>query len=104
MFGKLLGFALTALPGVAGFMVYGLTQKKMGPVASAALAGAAFAATDIGGKLLAGGNLWPHLRAGGCHGSQPRHVFVASSERLTAEQPRLPGPREGRCLLRELLR
>lgn len=55
MFDKLLGFALTALPGVAGFMVYGLTQKKMGPVASAALAGAAFAATDIGGKLLSGG-------------------------------------------------
>jgi len=42
---KLLGFTLLALPGVAGFAAYGMAQDKgMSPLASAALAGAAFAA------------------------------------------------------------
>jgi len=56
MFGKVLGFVLTALPGVAGFAAYGMAQNKgMSQLSSAALAGAAFAAADIGGQLLSGG-------------------------------------------------
>lgn len=53
---KLLGFALLALPGVAGFAAYGMAQDKgLSPLASAALAGAAFAATEIGSNIASTG-------------------------------------------------
>ena len=52
---KLLGFAMVALPGIAGFAAYGFSQEKgMSPLVSAALAGAAFAAAEIGGNMLSG--------------------------------------------------
>jgi hypothetical protein len=53
---KLLGFFMVALPGIAGFAAYGMSQEKgLSPLASAALAGAAFAAAEIGGNMLSGG-------------------------------------------------
>lgn len=56
MFSKALGFAMTALPGVVGFLTYGMTQSRnMSPLASAAAAGAALAATDIAMTMLSGG-------------------------------------------------
>jgi hypothetical protein len=56
MMNKVLGFLMVALPGVAGFAAYGLAKDKgMSAITSAALAGAAFAAADVGGQLLSGG-------------------------------------------------
>lgn len=53
---KVLGFALLALPGVAGFAAYGMSQEKgMSPLVSAAIAGAAFAAMEIGTNIAATG-------------------------------------------------
>ena len=53
---KALGFAMSALPGVAGFLAYGMSQtRNMSPLASASLGGAAFAATDIAMSMLSGG-------------------------------------------------
>lgn len=55
---KVLGMLLLAMPAVAGFAAYGLTQQKgMGSLAGAALAGAAFAATDIAAQKLTGGGV-----------------------------------------------
>jgi hypothetical protein len=55
---KVIGFLLLALPGVASFAAYGMAQEKgMRPITSAALAGAAFAATEIASTILASGNV-----------------------------------------------
>lgn len=54
---KALGFLLVALPAVAGFATYGMSSQKMGALSSAALAGLAYAATDIASQKLAGGGI-----------------------------------------------
>lgn len=55
---KVIGFLLLALPGVASFAAYGMAQEKgMRPITSAAIAGAAFAATEIASSIMASGNV-----------------------------------------------
>lgn len=112
MFGKVLGFVLTALPGVAGFAAYGLAQNKgMSQLSSAALAGAAFAAADIGGQLLSGGisgltfeNVGALMAArspmqvtGGSRIAQGRPGFAPYSQKFGYLVPQTIGACFGQC-------